>query len=74
MSPDGASLVTVTEAVDGRGGKGTLTDWRMSVDTWLKVACASAGHALSDADWQEYVGGSPPAQLACSGEPAEVGV
>jgi hypothetical protein len=64
MSSDGRSLVTVTEA--GRAtGEGLLTDWRMSVGTWLKVACQSAGHALTDADWQEYVGGSPPGQLAC---------
>lgn len=66
MSPDGSSLVTVTEATFGGGDQGSLTDWRMSVGTWLKVACATAGHALSDADWQEYVGGSPPGQLACS--------
>jgi WD40 repeat protein len=71
MPAYGGSLVTVTEAT-GDGSPGTLTDWQMSATAWLKVACDSAGHALSDADWQEYVGGSPPAQLACSGEPPEV--
>ena len=71
MPAYGGSLVTVTEAT-GADSSGTLTDWQMSATAWLKVACESAGHALSDADWQEYVGGSPPAQLACSGEPPEV--
>jgi hypothetical protein len=46
---------------------GAFTDWQMSVSTWLKVACASASHDLTKADWQEYVGGPPPAQLACAG-------
>ena len=66
MSTAGTSLVTVTEGVF-TGGPGELTDWQMSVSTWLNVACASAGHDLTRADWQEYVGGPPPAHLACAG-------
>ena len=65
MSPAGTSLVTVAEG-DLRGGTGELTDWQMSAETWLKVACASAGHALTSAEWQEYVGGSVPRKLACA--------
>lgn len=66
MPTAGTSLVTVTEG-DLNGGPGELTDWQMSVSAWLKMACASAGHDLTSADWQEYVGGPPPAQLACAG-------
>jgi WD40 repeat protein len=66
MSASGNSLITVTEG-SFSGGKGELTDWQMSLGAWLKVACASAGHALTDAEWQEYIGGPPPAQLACAG-------
>ena len=72
MSTAGTSLVTVTEA-GFMGGPGELTDWQMSVSAWLKVACTSAGHDLTSADWQEYVGGPPPAQLACAGSASSRG-
>ena len=65
MPTTGTSLITVSEG-GIMGGPGELTDWQLSVRAWLKAACASAGHALTAAQWQEYVGGSPPAQLACA--------
>jgi WD40 repeat protein len=65
MSAASTSLITVTE---GSGQTpGTLTDWQLSVSAWLKVACASAGRALTSADWQEYISGPQPEQLACAG-------
>ena len=65
MSPDGTSLVAVTEG-NGASDIGELTDWQMSPQAWLKAACATAGHPLTSAEWQEYVGGPPPAQMACA--------
>jgi hypothetical protein len=65
MSAASTSLVTVTDT-DNATGRGVLTDWQMSVSSWLRVACASAGHTLTAAEWQEYVGGSPPGHLACA--------
>lgn len=65
MPAASTSLITVTES--GLQVSGTLTDWQLSVSAWLKVACASAGHALTSADWQEYVGGPLPEQPACAG-------
>lgn len=65
MSAANTSLVTITEGDIAPQG-GDLTDWQMSVSAWLKAACASAGHTLTMAEWQEYVGGAPPGQLACA--------
>jgi WD40 repeat protein len=65
MPAESTSLVTITEG-DITYPRGDLTDWQMSVSAWLKVACASAGHTLTTAEWQEYVGGSPPEHLACA--------
>ena len=64
MPAASTSLITVTES--GIQTSGTLTDWQLSVNAWLKVACKSAGHALTNADWEEYVGGPMPGQPACS--------
>lgn len=64
MTAASTSLITVTEG--GIQMRGTLTDWQLSVSAWLKVACASAGHTLTGAEWQEYVGGPPQGQLACA--------
>ena len=66
MPTASTSLVTVTES-GPMDQTGELTNWQLSVSAWLKAACASAGHTLTSAEWQEYVGGSPPEQLACIG-------
>jgi WD40 repeat protein len=67
MPPDGTLLVTATENPAYSSSSGELTEWQMSASTWVKVACASAGHDLSAADWREYVGGTVPGDLACTG-------
>jgi len=56
----------VTES-SNLSGYGELIDWQMSPAAWLGAACASAGQGLTSADWQEYVGGPSPGQLACTG-------
>ena len=60
FTPDGHDLVTATED-GGPKGTGEVSEWSFSSILWSKTACASAGHSLSEAEWQEYVGASGPA-------------
>lgn len=64
FSPDGAHLVTVTEPADG--ARATLVDRDLSHTALIGSACRTAGRALSDAEWQRFVGGPPRRHPACS--------
>jgi WD40 repeat protein len=68
FTPDGRNLISATEGPVGSSSAGYVTDWSFSPSRWSTVACISAGHALTRAEWQEYVGaGGPgmPSHLAC---------
>jgi WD40 repeat protein len=68
FSPDGNTLVTATPSYGGSEGPGEVTEWDFSPTTWSQIACATAGHRVTEGEWQEYVGsGEPsmPAQVAC---------
>lgn len=39
--------------------------WKLSPPIWVKSACAWAGRILTPAEWRQYVGTSPPADLSC---------
>ena len=68
FTPNGKDLISATEGTGGSSGPGYVTEWSFSSRLWSTVACTSAGHTLTSAEWQEYVGtGGPgmPSQLAC---------
>lgn len=68
FTPDGKNLISATEGTGGSSGPGYVTEWSFSPSLWSTVTCISAGHTLTSAEWQEYVGtGGPgmPSQLAC---------
>ena len=68
FTPDGKNLISATEGTGGSSDPGYVTEWSFSPSLWSTVACTSAGHTLTSAEWQEYVGtGGPgmPSQLAC---------
>lgn len=65
FTPDGQDLVTATEGGDTSADPGTVTEWNFSPRDWSRVACTSAGHALTQPEWQQYVGTPMPTQLAC---------
>ena len=71
FTPDGKNLVSATEGMGGSAdtvGIGQVTEWSFSPGLWSAVACASAGHTLTSADWQQYVGSNGPgmpSELAC---------
>ena len=71
FTPDGKNLVSATEGVGGSADTshiGHVTEWSFSPRLWSAVACASAGHTLTSAEWQQYVGADGPgmpSKLAC---------
>ena len=71
FTPDGKNLVSATESMDlsaDTAGIGHVTEWSFSPRLWSAVACASAGHTLTSAEWQQYVGSDGPgmpSKLAC---------
>jgi WD40 repeat protein len=65
---DGQYLISATEDANGDYGPGYVTTWNFSPSYWTAVACSTAGHPLTSAEWQEYVGTAGPGipnQLAC---------
>ena len=64
FSGDGHTLVTVTEPA--AQGKGELQRWTLSESTWVHAACESAGRDLTAAEWERYIGSTPPSDLRCS--------
>jgi WD40 repeat protein len=67
FTPDGKNLISATENV-GSASTGYVTEWSFSPSLWSTVACTSAGHTLTSAEWQQYIGtGGPgmPSQMAC---------
>src|SRR6201999_3687800 len=68
FAPDGKSLISATEGTGTSGSGVYVTEWNFSPSRWSEVACAAAGHSLTKAEWQQYVGANGPAipsQLAC---------
>jgi WD40 repeat protein len=68
FSSNGNQLVTATPTFGGPQGPGDITDWDFSPTAWSQIACATAGHQLTETEWNEYVGpGGPsmPSQRAC---------
>jgi WD40 repeat protein len=59
FTPDGTQLLVGTAG-------GRLTRWDMTDSGWLHAACTGAGRDLTAAEWLEYVGTAPPADLRCN--------
>ena len=65
---NGQHLISATEDANADSGPGYVTSWNFSPSYWTAVACTTAGHPLTSAEWQEYVGTAGPGipnQLAC---------
>ncbi|MGZ3143196.1 hypothetical protein ACVDFE_14615 [Lentzea chajnantorensis] len=41
-----------------------LRTWDLSAENWVRAACASAGRAVTEEEWQRFAG-SPPGELTC---------
>jgi WD40 repeat protein len=69
FTPGGTDLISATEDVGDLGSDtGYVTESSFSPSLWSASACAAAGHTLTAAEWQQYIGaGGPamPSQLAC---------
>jgi WD40 repeat protein len=68
FSADSKDLVTATEAngIDASTGDiGELVDWKMDTNAWIRIACDSAGHDLTAAQWSSYMGTPAPSDLRC---------
>ncbi|MDG4764460.1 hypothetical protein O7632_10140 [Solwaraspora sp. WMMD406] len=63
FSKDGRTLVTATEAIDGRG---IIIAWQLDPTAWVRAACASAGGTLSSELWRQYLDTDPPSDLGCT--------
>jgi WD40 repeat protein len=58
FTPDRRYLLTATPG-------GVLSRWDIGEGDLIKVACARAGTSLTRAQWAQYVGSAPPANLSC---------
>ncbi len=58
FDPDGTHLL-----VGSAGNR--LTRWDMTEDSWIRIACATAGRNLTADEWRQLVGTPPPASLTC---------
>lgn len=56
---DTSQLITATPG-------GQLVSWELSSEAWTRIACETAGRALTSAEWQRHVGSELPDILACS--------
>jgi WD40 repeat protein len=66
FAPDGYTLVTATESPESAGGsQGELQQWDLSEDSWVRIACASAGRNVTAMEWRRYVGDTQPTNLRC---------
>ena len=53
FTPDGKNLISATEGTGVSSDPGYVTEWSFSPSLWSTVACTSAGHTLTSAEWQE---------------------
>lgn len=60
FTPDGDTLFAETSG-------GQLTRWLVYIPALAKIACATAGRAMTAAQWRDLVGTNPPARLPCQG-------
>lgn len=58
FTQDGKALFTTTAG-------GNALRWAVTEDQWIQVACRRAARELTDAEWLQYIGTKPPADLAC---------
>ncbi len=47
---------------------GGLLEWALSEEHWIRLACASAGRALSAEEWERYIGAESEPEFKCAGE------
>jgi len=64
FSSDGERLVAVSEIL-GENDIAELVTRNLSDTSLVGTACAAAGQKLTAAEWQEFVGSSPPSNLRC---------
>jgi WD40 repeat protein len=58
FTPNGKALLTATSG-------GEMMRWDVYPPNLAKIACQTAGRALTAIEWRAYVNTSPPADLAC---------
>ncbi|MEU9008580.1 hypothetical protein AB0D12_02070 [Streptomyces sp. NPDC048479] len=62
FADDGTMLFA---AVEGEGNVGELQRWSLTPDVWTDAACTTSGRDLTRAEWDKYVGTTPPSNLHC---------
>ena len=65
FTPDGDHLIIVASGVGAAVNSAELIDVDISGRALVSAACAAADGALSPSEWRAFVGGDPPADLAC---------
>ena len=64
LRPDGSAL-----ALDPPDGQSTgAVAWDLDPQAWREAACLEAGRNLTEAEWEQYIGG--PYRATCPGWPA----
>lgn len=64
FSPDGQRLITLTDETAYKAGA-VLLDRDLSEATLVRSACQAAGAGLTNAQWERFVGSSPPSKPIC---------
>ena len=65
FTPDGNHLIIAASGVGSAADSAELVDVDISGRALVSAACAAADDALSPSEWRAFVGGDPPADLAC---------
>ena len=65
FSPDGERLITTVPYLYSLDRQPSIRIMDLTVEGWIASACAVAGRDLTPAEWQTYVGTTPPADLRC---------
>lgn len=65
FSSDGRTLVTTIPALPSVDRPGSVRVMDLTVTGWTAASCAVAGRDLDPAEWRNYLGTEPPADLRC---------
>jgi WD40 repeat protein len=66
VTDDGRYLVTASENwTDALQAPGLVTRWDLAATDWATVACRSAGRAVTQTEWTQYVGTGSPDISGC---------
>jgi WD40 repeat protein len=65
FSPDGDQLITTVPYLYSQDRAPSIRIMDLTVPGWIAASCAVAGRDLTPAEWQVYVGTTPPGDLRC---------